>query len=108
MHAPQKKGGGVSSALVRLRNDKTTLTRRNLPLAEPLPRPAIQGLRWRPLGVSTRVADRPIPIDLCNEVKHGSQQHPACKAVTKGRAKPPQSSVLHQALTLASDPQLLR
>ena len=51
------------------------------------------------------MADRPIHIDLGEESKHGIQQHPASGSVTGGRAKPPQSSVLYQALTLASDTQ---
>ena len=34
--------------------------------------------------------------------------HPASVAVTEGRAKPPQNSLRHQALTLASDSQLLQ
>ena len=54
------------------------------------------------------MAERPIPVDLCKEVKHGPQQHPASGAVTEGRAKPPQNSLRHQALTLASDSQLLQ
>ncbi|MDC0269659.1 hypothetical protein OAK57_03220 [Synechococcus sp. AH-551-N23] len=106
-YSQKKKGGGeISSALTRLRYGEYTFAYRYLPLAELLPLPAIQGLRSRPLGESTRMAERPIPVDLAEEVKHG-QQHPASEAVTEGRAKPPHSSVLHQALTLASDPQLL-
>ena len=51
----------MSSALARLRYGKVTLVYRQFQLIELLPRPAIQGLRSRPLGVSARVADRPNP-----------------------------------------------
>ena len=94
--------------MARLRYSNGTPAYRYLPPAELLPRPAIQGLRSRPLGVSTRVADRPIHVDLGEEVKHGSQQHPAPGAVTEGWVKPPQGFVLHHFLTLAGGPQLLQ
>ena len=102
----EKRGGG-SPLLARLRYGTVKLTYRYLLLAELLLRPAIQGLRSHPLGVSARVADRPIHVDLGKVVKHGSQQHPASEAVTEGVAKPPQCTVFHQALTLAGSQQLL-
>ena len=54
------------------------------------------------------MADQPVHLDLGEEVTHEPQQHPASGADTEGRTKPPQSSVLHQALTLAIDSQLLQ
>jgi len=38
----------------------------------------------------------------------GSQELLASGAVAEGRAKPPQNSLRHQALTLAGGPQLLQ
>ena len=69
----ERERGGISSALALLRYGKGTFTYLYLPLAELRPRPAIQGLSSRPLGVSTQVADRPIHADRGEEVKHGPQ-----------------------------------
>ena len=51
---------------------------------------------------------RPFAVDGGGELNRGSQELLASGAVAEGGAKPPQNSLRHQALTLASDSQLLQ
>jgi hypothetical protein len=105
----KKRGGGAIMVII----DTFTLWQRYvrrylLPVATLLPHLTIQGACSKLSGPLAASDLRPIRLDGNVGVKHRTQQHLASRAFAEGGAKPPQNSLRHQALTLASDSQLLQ
>lgn len=107
----KKKGGGggrschhLSAYLLRHLRDYVPPS----PVADQFPHSTIQGLCSRLLSQLAASDLRPTRLDLNESVKHRTHQHLSSVAVSEGWVKPPQGFVLHQALTLASDSQLLQ